>query len=55
MKRNEKTLYSLDNLGIIKKEAEFEKANIESIKIMDKKLIILDNNRGYLYIMSKGN
>ncbi|APH16530.1 glucose / Sorbosone dehydrogenase family protein [Clostridium sporogenes] len=53
--KNEKALYSLDDLGIIKKEAEFEKANIESIKVINKKLIILDNNRGYLYIINKGN
>ncbi|WP_251860463.1 PQQ-dependent sugar dehydrogenase [Clostridium sp. Marseille-Q2269] len=52
---NEKALYSLDNLGIIKKEVEFEKGNAESIKIIDKKLIILDSNKGYLYIISKGN
>ncbi|EJP6470908.1 hypothetical protein NHI66_000146 [Clostridium botulinum] len=53
--KNEKTLYSLDNLGIIKKEAAFEKANIESMKVVNKKLIILDNNNGYLYIINKGN
>ncbi|EJO5345999.1 PQQ-dependent sugar dehydrogenase [Clostridium botulinum] len=53
--KNEKALYSLDDLGIIKKEAEFEKANIKNIKINNKKLIILDNNRGNLYIISKKN
>ena len=53
--KNEKALYSLDHLGIIKKEVEFEKANIESIKFFDEKLIILDNNRGCLYIINKGN
>ncbi len=53
--KNEKALYSLDNLGIIKKEVEFEKANIQNIKIINENLIILDNNKGYLYIINKGN
>ncbi|MCS4466156.1 PQQ-dependent sugar dehydrogenase [Clostridium botulinum] len=53
--KNEKALYSLDDLGIIKKEVEFEKANIQSIKIINENLIVLDNNKGYLYIINKGN
>ncbi|MFA9397541.1 MAG: hypothetical protein ACERKV_04655 [Clostridiaceae bacterium] len=52
--KSEKSIYSLSENGVMKKEIYFnDKSYIKSIKINDEKLFILDSYKGFLYKFTK--
>lgn len=50
--KESKNIYSLDKLGILNKEGNLSKGNIKSIKIIKNNITMLDNDRGYIYIIN---